>query len=64
MVYRTEIMDGSRAISQIRDNSFQINEIEKISLEAINCAVPQNPTLGPLLFLLYVNDLIPNNVFR
>ena len=57
-------MDGSRAISQIRDNSFQINEIEKISLEAINCAVSQNPTLGPLLFLLYVNDLIPNNVFR
>ena len=57
-------MDGSRAISQIRDNSFQISEIEKISLEAINCAVSQNPALGPRLFLLYVNDVIPNNVFR
>ena len=35
----------------------QINEKEKTSLETISCSVPQGSILGPLPFLLYVNNL-------
>ena len=53
---RGHILDWFRSYLQNRKQYIHINDTNS-NLGSISCSVPQGSILGPLLFILYINDI-------
>ena len=63
MVIESSILPGSPANIANRKQYISLGHDLKTGTQNILCGVPPDSILGPLLFLLYVNDLPNSSVF-